>query len=143
YRMKHLTEEELILQHYGEANDQATLAHMSECQECRLRLEQLDASLRRVRVPAVPELEDGYESQLWLKLRDQLPEKKSSSWALLWRPRNWAMAAAMAVLMIGAFLAGHFWQPGQGSKPPVDVTTSSKPQVDRLIALTVGSHLES
>jgi hypothetical protein len=138
--MKHLTEEELILQHYGEANDQAMLAHISECQECRLRLEQLDASLRRVRVPVVPDLEDGYESQLWLKLRDQLPEKKASSWAFLWRPRNWAMAGAMAVLMIGAFLAGHFWTGGTKRTP--EVAEDRAPKVDRLVALAVGNHLE-
>jgi hypothetical protein len=140
--MKHLTEEELILQHYGEANDQAMLAHISECHECRLRLEQLDASLRRVRVPAVPELEDGYESQLWLKLRDQLPEKNSSSWALLWRPRNWAMAGAMAVLMIGAFLAGHFWKGGSDTSKPPEIAKDNGAKVDRLVAVAVGNHLE-
>jgi hypothetical protein len=139
--MKHLTEEELILQHYGEAKDQALLAHMSECRQCRLRLEQLDASLRHVRAPAVPELEEGYESQLWLKLRGQLPEKKASSWAILWRPRNWAMAGAMAVLMIGAFLAGHFWR-SPGTKTNPAVAENGAPKVDRLVALAVGNHLE-
>jgi hypothetical protein len=138
--MKHLTEEELILQHYGEATDQTLLKHVSECTECRARLRQLESSLRRVRVPAVPVLEKGYESQLWMKLRNQLPEKKTNSWALLLRPRSWAMAGAMAVLMMGAFLAGHFWNGGTKKVP--DVAQDNGKKTDRLVALAVGNHLE-
>jgi hypothetical protein len=140
--MKHLTEEELILQHYGEANDRALLSHIKECTECRLRLEQLDESLSRLPVPAVPELEEGYEAQVWLKLRDQLPQKKANSWAWLVRPRNWAMAGAMAVLMIGAFLAGHFWTGGSGTSRSPEVARDNGLKVDRLVALAVGNHLE-
>jgi hypothetical protein len=140
--MKHLTEEELILQHYGEANESALLSHIKECSQCRIRLEQLDASLRQLRVPAVPDLEEGYEAQVWLKLRDQLPEKKANSWAFLLRPRNWAMAGAMAVLMIGAFLAGHFWTGGRGTNKTPNIAQNNPAKVDRLVALAVGNHLE-
>jgi hypothetical protein len=140
--MRHLTEEELILQHYGESNDRALTSHIKECSQCRMRLEQLDTSLRHVPVPAVPELEDGYEAQVWFKLRDQLPEKKANSWAFLLRPRNWAMAGAMGVLMIGAFLAGHFWKGGRVTNKPPEIARNNPAKVDRLVALAVGNHLE-
>src|SRR5437879_13086900 len=58
------------------------------------------------------------------------------------RMLNWSMAGAMAVLLVGAFLARRHWQPRQGVKPP-DLASGNKPQMDRLVALTVGSHLES
>jgi hypothetical protein len=138
--MKHLTEEELVLQHYGESRDDAVAKHISECADCRMRLAQLESSLKRVRVPAVPQLEDGYEAQLWMKLRNQLPERKHNTWALMFRPRNWAMAGAMVVLMIGAFLAGHFWNGGTKKTP--ETAQDNGKRSDRLVALAVGSHLE-
>jgi hypothetical protein len=143
--MKHLTEEELTLHHYGEMKDRALLAHVESCKQCQLQAQQLHATLKQVPVVSVPELEDEYESQLWFKLRDQLPERKPSFWRMLsdLRVRNWAVAGAMAVLLVAAFLAGRHWQSGQISNFPNESASNNKPQVDRLVALTVGSHLES
>src|SRR5262249_5708274 len=73
-------------------------------------------------------------------LRDRLPEK-GGFFRRLFRPQQkWALAGVMALLLVGAFLAGRFWpRPGQQiaqQQPPAP----ANPQ--RIILVAVGGHLE-
>jgi len=74
------------------------------------------------------------EQKIWLKVRDQVPEKKSA----MWLPQ-WAMAAVMAVLVLAAFLAGRFWprHAGVNQQPQ-----SAQVNPQRVLLLAVGDHLE-
>src|SRR3954470_1854784 len=101
--MKHLSEEEMILKHYNELRDAALNSHLAECTACRTELTRLSAALARVPEMKPPVLPDNYEAQVWTRLRGQLPEKRQSWFDEMLRPRQWAIAGAMALLLVAAF----------------------------------------
>src|SRR5436190_24368322 len=103
--MKHLTEEQIVLHCYGDAADSAAIeCHMETCGQCRQEFQKVKTLLAEIPSVAPPEPPDYLEQKIWLRIRDQVPEKKSA----MWLPR-WAMAAVMAGLVLSAFLAGRFW----------------------------------
>ena len=139
--MNHLSEEEMILKHYNELRDEALESHLAECAECRAELTRLSAALAKVPQVKVPTLPDSYESQVWLKLRDQLPEKRQSWWTLAMLPRQWVVVGAMAVLLVAAFVAGRFTGHGSG-KPGPDIYANDAAGRDRIVSVSLDHHLE-
>lgn len=132
--MKHLTEEQIVLHCYGDAdNAEAIDLHLKACAECRSQFEDIRAILKEIPSAPVPEPPEYLEQKLWLNLRDKLPSQPSSGW-----PR-WAIAGVAIVLIVAAFLAGRFWpHPHEGQKPPEIAQVN--PQ--RVVLLAVGDHLE-
>ncbi len=54
--MKHLSEEQIVLHYYGDAEDSASAAqHMNECAACREEFERVQAMLRQIEPIEVPE----------------------------------------------------------------------------------------
>ena len=51
--VSHLTDEELVLHHFGETEDAAVRAHLAQCDACRAALEGLRRDLAAVPVPEV------------------------------------------------------------------------------------------
>src|SRR5437588_528461 len=103
--MKHLTEEQIVLHCYADAPDVRMIEeHLEECAQCRGEFHKVKALLAEIPVVAPPEPPAYLEQKIWLKVRDQVPERRSSAWL-----PKWAMAAVMAVLVLAAFLAGRFW----------------------------------
>lgn len=139
--MKHLTEEQIVLHCYGDAEDgQAIERHMETCAECRTQFEEVKSLLKEIPPTPVPEPPAYLEQRVWLNLRDRLPEQPSSAWRRLFAP-SWAMAGIVAVLVIAAFLAGRFWphvHDEDGQKNPE--VAQVNPQ--RVVLLAVGDHLE-
>jgi hypothetical protein len=155
--MKHLEQDELALHYFGDdapaAHAQAE-AHLKQCAACRADFEAMSQTLATVREaqPPVPERPAGYEEQVWNSIRAHLPERESKTawWAWITQPRQWAIAGAMAVIIVGAFLAGRFTkspeQPGvqvarnqgapsvtpnvQGPQPQVPTNPNPNPQPD-------------
>lgn len=137
--MKHLTQEQIVLHCYGDAPDSYGIErHLSECGECRAEFEKVTALLKEIPVIESPEPPPYLEQKLWLNLRDRLEEEKSPAWYRFFAPSRWAIAAAVAVLVVGAFLAGRFWQ------RPHEPTTNAQVQVNpqRVVLVAVGDHLE-
>jgi hypothetical protein len=138
--MKHLSEEEIVLHYYGDADDEAQVqAHLAECAACRAEFERLQALLGSVPPVEVPEPGSFFEQKMWLNIRDRLPEtsvRGNSFWAA---GRKWTLAAVMAMLLVGAFLAGRFW-PGR----PPQIVKVNTPVADpqRVMLVAVGDHLE-
>ena len=101
--MTHLTEAELALHYYGDADDPAAVErHLAECGDCRREMAQLRAALGMVTLP-VPERPERYEADVWHNLRAHLPEPaRRSRWSLV-TPRRWAAAGALAALVVVAF----------------------------------------
>jgi hypothetical protein len=137
--MKHLNEEELVMLYYGEeAADRRE--HLAGCAACRTAFEALEAALGSVDLP-VPERDDEYGAAVWARLRPKLERgaPRIPFWHSLFATRRWAAAAAMAALVIAAFLAGRFW-PWHGAQAPDRAGT---PQVrERILLVAVGDHLE-
>jgi len=137
--MNHLSEEQIVLHYYGDAEEAAELErHLAACPECRAEFARVQAMLKQIEPLEVPEPAAGFEEKAWLNLRDRLPEKGSFLQRILQGRQKWALAGAMVMLLAMAFLAGRFWPrpPGQVAQQPVQVN----PQ--RVVLVAVGDHLE-
>jgi hypothetical protein len=138
--MKHLSEEQIVLLYYGDENTGSEIrGHLAACDDCRNELEQVQSLLRRIGPGEIPEPPPGFEEKTWLRLRDQLPEKRAGLFRRLTRPGSqWAMAGTMAVLVVVAFLAGRFWP----RPAPPDATQTAEAIRQRVVLTAVSSHLE-
>jgi hypothetical protein len=140
--MKHLTEEQIVLHYYGDAEDGGTEGsierHLHECSECRGEFERVQRLLRQIEPTEVPEPPAVFEEKTWLKLRDRLPARHAGFWQWLVSPPRWAVAAGVAVLLVAAFAAGRLWTLHERS--PEIANTPGNPQ--RVVLVAVGDHLE-
>ncbi|HYU41499.1 MAG TPA: hypothetical protein VEQ84_05070, partial [Vicinamibacteria bacterium] len=115
--MSHLTEEELVLHRFGEAEDPAAaVAHLAECAACRAARETLRRDLDAVPMPEPPERSADYGAQVWARLAPHLAEVPRPAVTDAARPfgrrvarrRVWAPVGLAASLVL-AFLLGRHW----------------------------------
>jgi hypothetical protein len=141
--MRHLTDEELLLDFYGEGSDDdrtRTRAHLEQCKECRALDQELRAVLTAVDSAPISEPPSGFEREMWARIEPLLPVQPS--WRTGWNammPRL-AVAASIGVLLIAAFAAGRVWDRPAQRSATVDV---DDPMVtERLLRAEVEDHLE-
>jgi len=146
--MNHLSEEQLILYYYGEdgpaeAEQAAAAAHLAACDACR----ELYGSLQRVlnvldSVPT-PERSVEYGTEVWDRIERRLPAGRTAGLRRLpfLTPFRWlAATAAIAALLVAAFLAGRFYPAPPRQAPQL---ASSDPQAsERVLLVAVGDYLE-
>jgi hypothetical protein len=140
--MQHLTEEQLVLFHYGEAGDGAAAReHLALCASCRASYESLRGVLAAVESAPVSDPLEPYGALVWQRLAPQLAPplpKPGGRWSGIFEWRRWAVAAVMAVLLTAAFLAGRFWP-----RPPAPQIVANAGNVrERILLVAVGDHLE-
>jgi hypothetical protein len=137
--MKHLTEEQLILHYYGEPEERLDAAeHLGVCKVCRSRFEALKQELSLMNAATVPERGEDYSRWVWQRLGPKLAKAPASQpFRLIHFPRS-VMAAAMALLVAGAFLMGRFW-PRQETRSMEPVPVAAR---DRILRVKVADHLE-
>lgn len=136
--MNHLSEEQLVLYYYGEGDGSpAVRDHLDGCEACRSEYAGLQRVLNVVDAAPVPERAAGYGAQVWSRLQPRLGLRRRML-PLFWPARHWAAAAAVATLMIAAFLAGRYYPKAQTGAP-----MASAGQVrERILLVAVGDHLE-
>jgi hypothetical protein len=138
--MNHLSEEQIVLHYYGDAEEAADIdRHLAVCVECRAEFARVQSTLQQIEPLEVPEPIAGFEEKTWLNLRDHLPEKGSFLRRLFGKQQKWALAGAMLMLLAGAFVAGLFW-PREDQKIAQQPPAQVNPQ--RVILVAVGDHLE-
>ncbi len=130
--MIHPTEEQLVLYYYGEGGE--VEEHIHACERCRGSYQALQRVLNSVDSFPVPERGPDYENRVWSAIEGRI-EKRSRWWSFGWRPV--LVAAAMAVLLVGAFLAGRTWQ-----KPAPQIAGIDGGVRERVLLVAVGDHLE-
>ena len=143
--MTHITDDELILHYYGElsAADRARVGeHLGSCQACSAS----DARLRRAldAVDEVPAAEPGpgFEQAVWARLQPALSRQRAAWWHVwTWTPARLGAAAAVAMLVVGAFVAGRYW-PAPGAPAGIDTAASAQAVRERILLVAVGDHLE-
>ena len=133
--MNHLSEEQLILFHYDEAEERSSFEdHLAGCTQCRAQFEELERDLAVFSSSPMPERPDDYGHRVWLRLRPRLMERPGLAWSWLFAPPRWLPASVLALFIIGAFLVGRY------SRPPAQAIP---PQArERILLMAVGNHLE-
>ena len=144
--MNHPSEQDLVLHFYGDATKTAEIEHhLLECSPCAAEFTRFRATLSAIDFP-VPERAADYEAQLWSTLSPRLEATKApkrSFWAGVLQPRRWATAAALAAIVIAAFLAGRYIPRGEKSVGPTEVVSKTSPKAsDRVLMVAVGDHLD-
>jgi len=143
--MTHPSEQDLVLYFYGDAPKGSGLeSHLAECKECAAEFAQLRATLSAIDYP-VPERAADYEAQLWSTLRPRLEQSeapKRSAWAALFQPRRWAIAGALAAIIVAAFLAGRITRPKEPGARLTVAKTAQPSGKDRVLMVAVGDHLD-
>jgi len=152
--MKHLNEEQLVLYHYGEAQDRSDAAeHLEICESCRANYQALRRVLAAVDTMPVPERNEGYGAEVWRQLRPQLADRsaqvssRSSDPLRFFQWPRWALAGGLALLVVGAFLVGRFWsQPTPTPRAAPSIAQSPQPLSpearERVLLREIGDHLE-
>ena len=138
--MNHLTEDDLVLHFYGELDADASRgadAHLAACAVCRgasVRLQRILAAVDTLPDPVLP---PAFERTTWARLQPDLG--RSSGW------RSWigfasmrlGLAAAVIVLVAGAFFAGRL------SKPAGNAGTLTAEQLrERVLLVDLSEHLD-
>lgn len=142
--MTHCSDEELLLEYYGETSRRP--AHRRECAECDERYRELTATLNSVTTIVTlepPERGEHYGLEVWQAIRHRLPERQRT-WHSLLTPQ-WGLAAA-ALLVVAGFAAGRLWT---GSTPvPEPAVATSAPVAGeddarrRVVLSTVTEHFD-
>lgn len=138
--MNHPTEEQFVLYYYGEGGEVED--HIHACEQCRASYQALQRVLNSVDSFPVPERAPDYENRVWTAIEGRIEKRSSwSRWLTFgWRPA--VAAAAMAVLMAGAFFAGHTWQKPQARMVAGHLTSNDPGVRERVLLVAVGDHLE-
>ena len=143
----HISEEQLVLYRYGEAKDAAAIGeHLAACAACRAAYQSLERLLAAVDQMPAPDPGENYAAAVWERLQPRLCSgglqaaiyrllgdlKVAATW------RRLAFAAAMAVLIVAAFLLGHFWpHPQTVARQPLPEQVR-----ERILLVALGEHLE-
>ncbi len=138
--MNHLTEEQIVLQFYGDADgEQEVRQHLEQCAECRQEFARVSSLLTRIAPEEVPEPPAIFEEKTWLNVRDRLPQRARGWRSFFAAPPKWALAGVVALLIVAAFIAGRFWPRHENSIAKNNVPVAN-PQ--RVVLVAVGGHLE-
>ena len=143
--MMHLTEQELILHYYGESEQTGVAAeHLAACESCRVSFASLGRVLDAMSELPVPERAPDYGRRVWRAIEPKIAATRTRRWTDFSRwlqPRPWAVAAAVASLLVAAFWAGRV---AERSTPQVGIRQAAltAPVRERIMLLAVGDHLE-
>jgi hypothetical protein len=140
---RHLTDEALLLDFYGEGTPtdrDAVRAHLDACDTCRVLEQELRAVLTAVETTPITEPPNGFEREMWARIEPLLPVQPTPQTRWSWFMPRLAMAASVGLLMVAAFAAGRGWQrpAAEPSAPFVD----NEPTGERVLRAVVGDHLE-
>lgn len=132
--MNHLTEEQLVLYHYGDAAGRdAVERHLRECAACEADLDQVRLTLSTVESLDVPERGEEYGPAVWARLQPSLgqdPPGWRARLAAVFAPRRLAWAGAAAALLAVAFVAGRqvAWQRPVTGRAPASAESRQAPE---------------
>jgi hypothetical protein len=104
---------------------------------CRNEFRALQLVLNTVDSAPVPERGPEYGGQVWQRIEKRIGRRAKRSF-VHW----WMWAPAMAVLVIGAFLAGRLSNRAQPGPGPTTAAVSNQQIRERILMVAVGDHLE-
>jgi hypothetical protein len=142
--MTHINEDDLVLHYYGEMDageESHAAAHLAECAACQAKYTTLQRVLAAVEAEPVPEPREGFERTVWARLQPELAPRRGWVSSLVWSPVNLGLAAAVLVLVIGAFYAGRGWQ-RTVSPASTQAAAADAAMRERVLLVDLGEHLD-
>ena len=153
YTRPHLTDEELLLDYYGEGSSDRRVdmqAHLEACDACRTLDRELRGVLALVDTEPVPDAPPGFEREMWARIEPQIAAKRAGLLGTL-KPRSgeggwkfelprWAFAAAAVALAVGSFMLGRVWSPVPA--PATEQIAEASTIGERVLRSEVEEHLE-
>jgi hypothetical protein len=147
--MKHLSEEELIAQAYGEGDRAAVERHVEACAECATAYTALTSDLAEVKFAEPPDRDNDYGEKVWESISGSLRayEPGTGNWLRggLWRGLSYA---ACALLVACAFIGGRLWERKQAQNTPKISAQTKQQQVahvaqpGRVVVVILSDHLD-
>jgi hypothetical protein len=143
--MVHLSDDDLVLHYYGEmsaAEEPRAAGHLAECQACQQNYARLQRVLAIVDSAPIAEAPDGFERVAWARLEPALPTRRRGplSW-FVFSPARLAWAALVAVLIVGAFVAGRL-TPETKPSAGTPASASAENVRERILLVDLGDHLD-
>jgi hypothetical protein len=142
--MRHLTDEEMIEQAYGESGNRAAVErHLESCGECADNYAELERDLTGVDRVEAPARDAGYGARVWESIAPSLPVYRPAErrwWASgLWKGLGYA--AACALLLSCTFYAGRQWE--KRKQQPVAHLQPKNPQTKQpIVVVVLDDHLD-
>ena len=147
----HVTDEELMLDYYGERSPEQRAemrSHLEVCERCQALDRELRGVLALVDTEPVPEAPAGFEREMWARLAPQITGNNDVAGGFsrtFWRlelPR-WSLAAAAVALAAGSFALGRVWAPAPVPGPAIESVAGDAGTIgERLLRTEVEEHLE-
>jgi hypothetical protein len=114
---RHYSEDDLTLYYYGEGRRRDAIEkHLADCAACASLYRDISGTLQLVVAPEAPERGEQYGLEVWQRIRHKLPERPAPWWSPWFHRDRLTLAAAAAMLVLVAFVAGRLW-PGQPAAP--------------------------
>jgi len=145
---RHCSEDDLILYYYGEGGRPADVErHLDACAVCRAQYQSLCETLALVAQPEVPARSDDYGHAVWLRIRQQLPEREVRWWQRVMMPlppfaTRLAVAGAALLVVAAAFLAGRMSPRPAAPASVASHTDADAARRERVRLGALGDHLE-
>ena len=140
--MQHLTEDDLVLHYYGELDASAeaqTTTHLSACEPCHRSYVRLQRVMAAIDTMPAPALDEGYERIVWARLEPALSRRRSWFSSFVLSPVNLAWAAAVLVLVAGAFFAGRMMPHEHATETRIATADQIR---EGILLVDVGEHLD-
>lgn len=137
--MTHLTEEQLVLYFYGESDETPAIAdHLAACPACRAYLAGIQRTLNAVDGMELPERGAAYGEKVWQALSPRI-RPRLRLWPAWLQPRRLAACAAIAAVVIAAYLAGRGTLPSPAKQ---ELAAQGEAARNRVLLVNVSDHLE-
>jgi hypothetical protein len=148
----HFSEDDLTLYYYGEGRRRAAIeTHLDGCTACASLYREISQTLAMIAAPEVPDRGDQYGLEVWQRIRHKLPEQDAPWWTTIFRHDRLVFAAAAAMLVLVAFVAGRVWPRPAADTPvtgvarntggtPGSINAGDTPH--RILLTSVADHLD-
>lgn len=142
-QQRHVTDEELLLDFYGEsstADRDARRSHLVSCHACRALDREMRAVLTMVDETPLVDAPEGFGREMWARVEPHISASATGRRAWWAMPSRWVLAGGVAAMMVVAFIAGRQWDsPRRDHTPPaLELRASSA----RLFQSEIEQHLE-
>ncbi len=142
----HLTDDDLVLHYYGEmdaADERRAETHLGECGSCQHDYARLQRVMAYVDSAPAVDAPAGFERVAWARLEAALPSRRAG-WlsSLVFSPARLAWAAALILVIAGAFLAGRLSPRIAPAGAPPAASANAEQVRERILLVDLGDHLD-